>query len=106
MGDLLKTQLSNVTEAAVTVCTGASITSTVLSVTICNEEAADPGTFSMQIQDGGSGTGYFIYKDQALPSYATFEHSDRIVLMNADTLVIDSSAGQDFDVIVSCLEQT
>ena len=41
MGDLLKTTLNNVTNAEVTVCTGASVASTVLSVTICNEESAE-----------------------------------------------------------------
>ena len=84
MGDLLKTTLNNVTNAEVTVCTGASVASTVLSVTICNEESADDGTFTMQVKDGGSGTGYLIY----------------------NTLVVSSSSGQDFDVIVSYLEQT
>ena len=106
MGDLLKTTLNNVTNAEVTVCTGASVASTVLYVTICNEESADDGTFTMQVKDDRSGTGYLIYNDQSLPSLSTFEHSDKIVLLPNDTLVVSSSSGQDFDVIVSYLEQT
>ena len=105
MGDLLKVQFGTVTNADVTVCTGASIASTVLSVSLCNTEAADDGTFDMRVRDGGS-TDYYIYKTQSLPSEATFIHNDKIILLPSDILVVNSSSGQDIDVVVSYLEQT
>ena len=105
MGDLLKVQFGTVTNSDVTVCTGASIASTVLSVSLCNTEAADDGTFDMRVRDGG-GTEYFIYKTQSLPSEATFIHNDKIILLPSDILVVNSSSGQDIDVVVSYLEQT
>jgi hypothetical protein len=106
MGDLLKVQFATVTNADTTVCTGASIASTVLSVSLCNTEAADDGTFDMRVRDGGSGDGYYIYKTQSLPSESTFIHNDKIILMTTDTLVVNSSSGQDIDIVVSYLEQT
>ena len=105
MGDLLKVQFGTVTNADVTVCTGASIASTVLSVSICNTEASDDGTFDMRVRDGGS-TDYYIYKTQSLPSESTFIHNEKIILLPSDILVVNSSSGQDIDVVVSYLEQT
>jgi len=106
MGDLLKVQFATVTNTDVTVCTGAAVSCTVLSVSLCNTEAADDGTFDMRVRDGGAGDGYYIYKTQSLPSEATFVHNDKIILLPTDILVVNSSSGQDIDVVVSYLEQT
>ena len=106
MGDLLKVQFATVTQNDTVVCTGASVASTVLSVSICNTEASDDGTFDMRVRDDGAGEGYYVYKTQPLPSEATFIHNDKIILLPNDTLVVNSSAGQDIDVVVSYLEQT
>jgi len=109
MGDLLKNTPVNITNSATetTICTGASIASTVLSILICNEETTDDGTFSIRVKDNSnSDTAYYIYKDQSLPSTATFEHTDKITLMPNDTLTCISSAGQVFCILVNYLEQT
>ena len=108
MGDVLKNQptvVSSTTDTAI--CTGASIASTVLSILICNEETTDDGTFSIRVKDNSNNdTPYYIYKDQSLPSMATFEHTDKITLMPNDTLTCISSSGQVFCILVNYLEQT
>jgi len=108
MGDLLKAQFVTITDGSkTTVCTGASIASTILSVTLCNEHATNAETFDMIVSDSSnSNEEYLIYKDQSLPGYATFEHSDKIVLLQNDTLKIDPGSAGEIDVFVSYLEQT
>jgi len=108
MGDLLKSQFVTITDgSSTTVCTGANIASTILTVTLCNEHATNAETFSMSVIDSSdSNAEYFIYKDQPLPGYSTFEHSDKIVLDNGDTLKIDPGSAGEIDVYVSYLEQT
>ena len=108
MGDILKNQPTVVSSTSeTTICTGASITSTILSVLICNESTSTNGTFSIRVKDNSnSDTAYYIYKDIALPAKGTFEHTDKIVLMPSDVLTIISSSGQTHCCFVSYLEQT
>ena len=112
MGDLLKVAFATITQASGNasgvdqVLTGASIASTVLSVSLCNTHATNDETFSMSVKDGDS-TEYFIYAIQSLPGGSTFIHNDKIILMTGDTLnVVSPSASADIDVVVSYLEQT
>ena len=79
-------------------------TYTVLSITIC-ETAGAAETFDLYVDDGGGGTDYYIYKDQAIGAKETFVHNDRIVLEGLDHLSILASSG-DLDVVVSYLDQT
>jgi len=112
MGDLLKVAFATITQASGSsggqdlVLTGASIASTVLSVTLCNTHASNDETFSMSVKDGDS-TEYFVYVTQSLPAASTFVHNDKIILMTGDTLnVVSPSGSADIDVIISYLEQT
>ena len=112
MGDPLKVAFATITQATGNssgqdlVLTGASIASTVLSVSLCNTHATNDETFSMSVKDGDS-TEYFIYAIQSLPGGSTFIHNDKIILMTGDTLnVVSPSASADIDGVVSYLEQT
>ena len=58
-------------------------TYTILSITVC-ETAGAAETFDLYIDDGGTGTDYEIYSDQALGANQTFEHTGRIVLTDED----------------------
>ena len=108
MGDIFKNQPTVVSSTSeTTICTGASVSSTILSFLICNESTATSGTFSIRVKDNSnSDTAYYIYKDIALAAKGTFEHVDKIVLMPSDVLTIISSSGQTHCCFVSYLEQT
>ena len=80
-------------------------TYTVLSITLC-ETAGVAETFDLFIDDGGSGTDYEIYSDQALAANETFEHTGRIVLTNEDHLTAKCASAAAVDVVVSYLDQT
>jgi hypothetical protein len=112
MGDLLKVAFATITQATGNaagqdlVLTGASVASTILSVTLCNTHASNDETFSMSVKDGDS-TEYFVYVTQSLPAASTFVHNDKIILMTGDTLnVVSPSGTADIDVVISYLEQT
>ena len=79
-------------------------TYTILSFTVC-ETAGAAETFDCYIDDGGGGTDYEIYSDQAVGANQTFEHTGRIVITDEDHLCFAASAG-DMDVVVSYLDQT
>ena len=80
-------------------------TYTILSITFC-ETAGSAETFDLFIDDGGAGTDYEIYSDQALAANATFEHTSRIVLVDEDHLVAKTASSAAVDVVVSYLDQT
>jgi hypothetical protein len=80
-------------------------TYTVLSITLC-ETAGNAETFDLFIDDGGGGTDYEIYSDQALAANETFEHTGRIVIVDEDHLVAKCGSTAAVDVVVSYLDQT
>jgi hypothetical protein len=80
-------------------------TYTILAITFC-ETAGAAETFDLFIDDGGGGTDYEIYSDQALAANATFEHTSRIVLVDLDHLVAKTASSAAVDVVVSYLDQT
>jgi hypothetical protein len=69
-------------------------TYTILSITLCETD------------DGGGGTDYEIYSDQALGANETFEHTGRIVLVDEDHLCAATASSANVDVVVSYLDQT
>ena len=80
-------------------------TYTILSITFC-ETAGNAETFDLFIDDGGAGTDYEIYSDQAIGANETFEHTGRIVLLDEDHLVAKTASAAAVDVVVSYLDQT
>ena len=80
-------------------------TYTILSITFC-ETAGAAETFDLYIDDGGDGTDYEIYSDQALGANQTFEHTGRIVLVDEDHLCAATASSAAVDVVVSYLDQT
>ena len=80
-------------------------TYTILSITFC-ETAGAAETFDLYIDDGGGGTDYEIYSDQAIGANETFEHTGRIVLTDEDHLCAATASGANVDVVVSYLDQT
>ena len=80
-------------------------TYTILSITFC-ETAGAAETFDLFIDDGGGGTDYEIYSDQAIGANETFVHNDRIVLEANDMLGFITASSADVDVVVSYLDQT
>jgi len=80
-------------------------TYTILSITFC-ETAGAAETFDLYIDDGGTGTDYEIYSDQAIGANETFEHTGRIVLTDEDHLCARTASAAVVDVVVSYLDQT
>ena len=80
-------------------------TYTILSITFC-ETAGNAETFDLFIDDGGGGTDYEIYSDQAIGANETFEHNSRLVLVDEDHLVARTASAAAVDVVVSYLDQT
>ena len=80
-------------------------TYTILSITFC-ETAGAAETFDLFIDDGGGGTDYEIYSDQALGANETFEHNSRLVLVDEDHLVGRTASAAAVDVVISYLDQT
>ena len=80
-------------------------TYTILSITFC-ETAGAAETFDLFIDDGGGGTDYEIYSDQALAANATFEHTSKFVIEDEDHLVAKTASSAAVDVVVSYLDQT
>ena len=80
-------------------------TYTILSITFC-ETAGNAETFDLFIDDGGGGTDYEIYSDQALGANETFEHNSRLVIVDEDHLVAKCASAASVDVVVSYLDQT
>ena len=80
-------------------------TYTILSITFC-ETAGAAETFDLFIDDGGGGTDYEIYSDQAIGANETFEHNSRLVLVDEDHLVAKTASSAAVDVVVSYLDQT
>jgi len=80
-------------------------TYTILSISFC-ETAGAAETFDLYIDDGGGGTDYEIYSDQALGANETFEHTGRIVLTDEDHLCAATASSANVDVVISFLDQT
>ena len=80
-------------------------TYTILSITFC-ETAGAAETFDLFIDDGGGGTDYEIYSDQAIGANETFEHTSRLVIVDEDHLVAKCASAAAVDVVVSYLDQT
>ena len=80
-------------------------TYTILSITFC-ETAGNAETFDLFIDDGGGGTDYEIYSDQAIGANETFEHNSRLVIVDEDHLVAKCASAASVDVVVSYLDQT
>jgi hypothetical protein len=80
-------------------------TYTILSITFC-ETAGAAETFDLYIDDGGGGTDYEIYSDQALAANATFEHTSKFVIEDEDHLCAATASSANVDVVVSYLDQT
>jgi len=80
-------------------------TYTILSISFC-ETAGVAETFDLFIDDGGGGTDYEIYSDQALGANETFEHNSRLVIVDEDHLVAKCASSASVDVVVSYLDQT
>ena len=80
-------------------------TYTILSITLCElGNAAE--LFDLYIRDDGGGSDYYIYKQQAIGAYETFEHTGRIVLEATDELGFLTGSSANVDVTVSYLDQT
>ena len=79
-------------------------TYTILSISFC-ETAGVAETFDLFIDDGGGGTDYEIYSDQALGANETFVYNDRLVLSGTDNLCIAAASAADLDVVVSYIDQ-
>jgi|TARA_R100001224_G_scaffold95362_1_gene64974 hypothetical protein len=77
----------------------------VLNISLC-ETAGAAETFDLYIDDGGGGTDYEIYSDQALAANATFEHTTRIVLEASDVLCCALASAGNVDAVISYLDQT
>ena len=80
-------------------------TYTILSIMLC-ETAGAAETFDLYIDDGGGGTDYEIYSDQAIGANETFEHTGRIVLEDEDHLCAATASSANVDIVVSYLDQT
>tara|TARA_R110000824_G_scaffold373105_1_gene563352 strand:- start:591 stop:923 length:333 start_codon:yes stop_codon:yes gene_type:complete len=110
MGDLLKSTYTNIANSVTdtVICTGASVTSTVISLLVCNIEASTDATFTLTVVDNSnSNTVSIIYEDQSLPAKATFEHTSKITLMPSDTLKLQLGVSdQSANIVCSYLEQT
>ena len=77
---------------------------TVLAFTVCNKDVNTATTFDVSVRNSG-GTAFKIYEDQAIPAAATFEHSDKIILVANEELVFDQAASVEMDVVCSMLRQ-
>ncbi len=104
--EILSVSHSVVSNSEIVLINGVSgHTYTVLSITFC-ETAAAAETFDLFIDDGGGGTDYEIYSDQALGANETFEHNSRLVIVDEDHLVAKCASAASVDVVVSYLDQT
>jgi len=104
--EILSVAHSVVSDTEIVLINGVSgHTYTVLSITLC-ETAGSAETFDIFIDDGGGGTDYEIYSDQALAANETFEHTGRIVIVDEDHLVAKCASSAAVDVVVSYLDQT
>ena len=99
----LKAGLTNVESVLINGVNGH--TYTILSISFC-ETAGAAETFDLYIDDGGGGTDYEIYSDQALGANETFEHTGRIVLTDEDHLCAATASSANVDVVISFLDQT
>ena len=80
-------------------------TYTILSITLCELGNADE-LFDLYVRDDGGGSDYYIYKQQAIVAYETFEHTGRIVLEASDVLSGKTASSANLDVVVTYLDQT
>ena len=104
--EVLSVAHSVVSDSEIVLINGVSgHTYTILSITFC-ETAAAAETFDLFIDDGGGGTDYEIYSDQALGANETFVFNDKFVIEGTDHLVCETASSAAVDVVVSYLDQT
>ena len=99
----LHATLSNSEADILTVASGH--TYTILSITLC-ETGNAAELFDLYVRDDASSSDYWIYKQQAIGAYETFEHTGRIVLEASDVLSGITATSADIDVVVTYLDQT
>jgi len=109
---LINKKLYSSSSSAIALTDAGSWVTTVLSVVMCNTSSSSE-TFDLYIDPSGSsatgdagGTNTYIYKTQTLPSNATFEHTDKIILHANDILYAQFSSTGRKDIITSSLKQT
>mgnify|MGYP003153431247 CR=1 FL=1 len=92
--------------SATTVLTaGSGATITILSVALCNA-ANDDETFDMWVVPASTSDLIYHYKDQSIPSKATFIHNDKIIMLTGDVLRFQTASASDIDIYISHLTQT
>ena len=99
----LHATLSNREADILTVSSGH--TYTILSITLC-ETANAAELFDLYVRDDAGSSDYWIYKQQAIGAYETFEHTGRIVLEATDILNGMTTNAANVDVVISYLDKT
>lgn len=75
---------------------------TLLGFTMCDVDNAQ-NAFTLQYYDGSTATG--ILQAQSVPAYGTFVWNEKMVLTAGDKLRIHTSAGTNFDLYFSFIDQ-
>ena len=107
MAEVLKTALvivDNTSNETDVLAAASSHTYTILSIRICERAGADE-LFNMYIRDDAGSTDYYIYDSQSLPASATFNDSDKLVLLSTDVLSIKFDSAATAHVVISYLDQ-
>ena len=99
----LHATLSNSEADILTVASGH--TYTILNITLC-ETGNAAELFDLYVRDDAGSSDYWIYKQQAIGAYETFEHTGRIVLEATDILNGMTTNAANVDVVISYLDQT
>ena len=92
------------TSQSVLMTTDAADTKTVLSFTICNQNTTTATNFDIQLRNS-SNAEYLLYKNQSLPAKSTFEHNDKIILQDDETIYFDQTGSLDVGIVCSYLVQ-
>ena len=92
------------TSQSVIITTDATDTKTVLSFTICNQNTTTATNFDIQLRNS-SNAEYLLYKNQLLPAKSTFEHNDKIILQDDETIYFDQTGSLDVGIVCSYLVQ-
>jgi len=79
---------------------------TILTITICNQNASAADTVEIAIwPSGASGNTTEIVRDHSIGAKETFVWNDRLVLVGTDELKIYTATAGDMDVWVSYIDQ-
>ena len=92
------------TSQSVLMTSDAADTKTVLSFTICNQNTTTDTTFEVQLRKSDNDE-FLLYKNVALPAKSTFEHTDKIILQDDETIYFDQADSLDISLICSYLVQ-